>query len=433
MSEPFAREARAAVARAAREAEGAPGPLTALALSTGAVTVALVASRILARAPAASGGWVGVALVTGAALALLLAVPVWRLRARRRARPAPTPTSARCPRCAAPLLAHGPTVAARRTCGRCAAALLEAAGLFVVDAPERAIRRARWQAAARARVRRGRAAPVLGPTRALAASLVAIAAVTASAHALGVVPDPIAHLELAEDEDRAAGRPGIARALVDAPSLGTPTRAYAPRIVGTQVLARSGAGPWHQLAVIVAIRARSAHCVFADGDVAWVADDGLLEPELGPGDAVRVVDGEGRASDGTVTARVGAAIRVDARWTSAARVRVRADAPHPARDGPAREVAANGWVELRDGAAGWRPGVVAERDGLRALVLLDRGDAHWVEQAVLRPQAIGPGVRVEADDRPGAYVVAARVGDALVLVDARGGRRWASLAEVRRR
>jgi hypothetical protein len=61
------------------------------------------------------------------------------------------------------------------------------------------------------------------------------------------------------------------------------------------------------------------------------------------------------------------------------------------------------------------------------------GEGRWLAHTQIRGQRIGPGARVWIDGDDAPYLVAARIGDALALVDADGARRWTALARVARR
>ncbi|MCB9598344.1 MAG: hypothetical protein H6719_36860 [Sandaracinaceae bacterium] len=442
MTEAFADEARRAWRFEARRlvAPADRSRLAALVLATGSVTVALVA-QVMARRVAgadALGLAVSIALALGVALGLPLALT---RRSRRRldreiAEARARAGSVDCPRCARPLLARGPDVVARRTCGHCAAPLLEAEGLLVVDLADSGHRAARWSAAARHRLRHVRPRRE-GPVLWFATSLLGLAVLAVGARVAGVGAGstPLLEMALGTHADRPID--GTARARNDDDEgsvlpVGPATRPRAPLWVGTQVLARRGAGPWHQLAVIVRVSPPSAFVVFADGDADWVGADGLLAPEIAVGDRVQIYDGR-RYVAAAVTERLGPAVRADAVWTSMGRLRIRVDALHATGEGRESDVPLDAWVEAEVEPGQWRPGVTVRTEGLRRLVALSEGAARWFEHEEVRAQGVSPGAWVWTDDRRAPRLVAARVGHALALVDDRGDRGWAALSQVRRR
>jgi len=222
---------------------------------------------------------------------------------------------------------------------------------------------------------------------------------------------------------------GVARASGGA--AGPATRPFAPAELGTQVFARRPGDAHLYLAAIVEVADGRARVVYADGESAWVGRRGLRSPEIAHGDAVEVWRG-GRWRRGTVRGRRGPAVYVDDTWTSASRLRVRVDAEHQRGEGRAGHVAEDAWVEARGADGAWRPGVRVGVDGPTIQVALADGQASWLEWARVRAQGIGPGARVRLEGDPRRWIVAARIGHAVALVDGGGRRRWTSVARVRR-
>lgn len=434
MTEPFAREARRVVRAqiARRVVEPAEAALGAVILASGAAAVVLVALRMAA----ASGPSVGLGLASAVALALLFGIPGWRLR-RARARVEAEASAARarasdldCPRCASAVGSHEPP--GRRGCEACGAPLFVAEGLVIVATEAAPVREARWRAAARHRLRHVRRPPASGPVAWLATVGLALSVLTVGARLAGAAALPAPLLEAVFGDSEESPREGTARARDDGgAAAGAPTRPRAPAWVGTQALARRDGGPWHQLAVLVRARDGQAMVVFADGDVAWVAADALLAPELAVGDRVERWDGSSFVG-GEIEDRLGPAVRVGGVWTDAARIRVRVDAAHTSGMGRVSEVDPEDWIEAAT-EAGWRPGVRVDAVGLRFRVVTSDGAERWLDHEAVRGQRIGPGTRVAVDGREGAtLLVASRVGHALAVVDARGARRWTALSRVRR-
>jgi hypothetical protein len=162
----------------------------------------------------------------------------------------------------------------------------------------------------------------------------------------------------------------------------------------------------------------------------------LLAPELAPGDRIEVR--RHRVYErAELVRRIGQALLVELDdgtrvWTNTARVRVRSDAHHRTGEGRHADVPPDdAWIELRDGASR-RPALLVENapDQSTVHVVLGDGSARWVLRNDIDAQRIGPGTRVRVDDRE--VIVAARIGDALCVVDGSGRRSWTSLARVRR-
>lgn len=372
-------------------------------------------------------GWRGaLVLALGSGLALaLVAVPLVLARRRaseaRRAVESARGRRPRCPRCSTPLV--------ESACVACKGALLEAEGLVIAYTSDAAWRRRRWQAAARLGPLPGEWA--LSPLLWIPASVAALVALRITAAALGggVLEAPLGL------ERQVAIHPfePASRALADASDVGPPTRARAPLWTGTRVLARRGAH--HEPAVIVRVDAPRAFVVYASGEAGWVHANELLAPELAEGDEVEVLE-EGRGMRAEIVRRMGPAVLVEVggerRWTSFARLRVRSDARHRRGAGAGDALPPDAWIEAREGGAA-RPGILVEqREDGSARVAFSDGEERWVPREHVAPQRIGPGVRLRVDGLEGERIVAARVGDALAVVDERGTRSWTSLARVRR-
>lgn len=438
MSEPFADEARGIlrdeIARCVMEPSQAK--LVAVVLGCGAVSVGLVAWQMLGVLEPGVGPALGLGAGAALGFGVVLGIPWLGLR-RARARVAAEvdavrarAVSAACPRCGASLEAG--RAAGRRRCAACRAELLEVDGVRIVAAGSPALRRARWQAAVRHQLRHVRRPTGLGALGGFAIVGLALSLLTGSARLAGAsaLPMPLLDTALGDSEEEAP-REGTARARGDdGANAGLATRPNAPAWIGTQALARRDGGVWHQLAAIVRVRDGRALVVFADGDVAWVRADGLLAPELAVGDAVEHWDGDAYVA-GEVEDRKGPALLVSGRWTSASRVRVRLDAAHARGVGRLSELTVDDWIEVAT-ADGWRPGVRVDAEGLSQRVVSSDGVERWVDHERVRGQRIGPGTPVEVDGRPGRFLVAARVGHALAVVDERGARRWTALSRVRR-
>ena len=417
-------------------------PLLWLVVAVTAVTLSLVSARV-ARLFLDRPGALALVLLVGAALSLaLLGAPLAIARRRRQAARAQVvraraARASRCPRCAAPLEVR--VEAAARECGGCGGALLEAEGLIIAHASDGEWRRRRWRGQARARLTRSEKEWMLSPRLWIAASAVALGALWTSAAALGGEG-----LEAPLGLDRQVPLHPLSlepasSARADASELGPPTRPGAPLWTGTSVLAGHGAPHYHEPAVIVRVDEPEAFVVYASGESAWVHARELLAPHLTVGDAVEVRDGSAFVRAELVR-RMGSAVLVAdesgaQRWTSLAQLRVRSDARHEPGGADGRsssEVPADAWVEAQVGDEK-RPGIVVERasDGASAHVVLADGTARWMARDRTERQRIGPGTRLRIEGR-GAMIVAARVGDALAVLDARGRRSWTSLARVRR-
>jgi hypothetical protein len=213
------------------------------------------------------------------------------------------------------------------------------------------------------------------------------------------------------------------------------TRRHAALSVGTQVLARREEALAYELAVIVRVDGARAFVVYADGRSAWIGERDVLAPELAAGDAVQAWNGS-RFVPAEIVERVGPALRVlradgVRTWTSDARVRVRGDAMHARGEGIDSDVPSEAWIEARIDDA-WRPGIAVWRRMGRVQVALSDGSAHWLDIDEVRPQRIGPGVRVRVDGWPRSVIVAARIGHALAVVDEDGTRSWTALSRVAR-
>lgn len=443
-------EAAAAWAHQSRRGVVPDGPALALlaaVVGVGVTTLVAVGAR-LALLFAERPGALAVVLAVDAALVLLLvggALRAWRRAearaAARVARARARRRSTRCPRCAAPLLARSVAEVGARACGACGATLLEAWGLVVVHVSSPRWRRRRWRAAARARLGEpGRAAPSPSPVRWLGAVTVALGVLWSTAALVGGavgLPPRAVEAPLGLDREvphhgRAFAQPVAEAGLPPGPT----TRPRAPLWVGTQVLARKGRGPHHQLAVIVRVDAPRAFVVWADGDSDWVARGDLLAPELAVGDAVEVFDGAAYAA-ARLVGRVGSALRVRREdgtegWTDASRIRVRSDARHARGEGLESEIPPGAWVEVRVEEGAWRPGLGVASEGGRLAVALSDGSVRWVPADDVRRQALGPGMRVWVDGWSAPAVVAARIGHALAVVDPEGARGWTALSRVRR-
>lgn len=405
----------------------------------GAFTVAALTLRLGALFEGRLGALATLGLV-GAALALaLLLAPWWSLR-RRRVEAAHALAEARagsrasgCPRCGQALSEGG--------CQQCGARVLEAEGLRIVFASDAEVRGARWRAAARAGLRavaRPRPSWAFSSVLWTASTTSALVVLWGTAAALGGTAPSALAAPLALD--RQVPEHGVARArdpLADVLPREPPTRPSAPAWTGTQVLAQRGAGPYHELAFIVRTERSRAYVVYASGTSGWVRSSGLLAPELAPGDALEVDDGTGFAP-ATLLRRVGTALRVrraDGRalWTSAGRVRVRREGRHARGEGLESDVPAEAWVEARVGDA-LLPGLAVggSQDHARVLVVFADGTSGRIARAHVRAQAIGPGVALRVEGASGPRIVAARVGDALIVVDEAGRRSWTALARVSR-
>lgn len=419
--------------------------LLGVVVVSGALTLVGVALR-MSLLHAGRTGAVVATLAVGLALAALAVVVPLRALLRARARAAAAVASARdertrgasCPRCGAPLLARAHDEAGARSCGGCGAVLLEAEGLLIAHVSEPRWRELRWRAGARARLAMpARVSWPLSPALLLAWTMAGLGLLWTTAAALGGAPPRIVEAPLALD--RQVSMHATARAASGPAALpaGTSTRPRAPLFMGTQVLARRGRGPYHELAVIVRVDGPRAFVVYASGASAWVGPRDLLAPELAEGDAVEVAEGAGFAP-ATLLERVGEALHVrradgTRAWTSASAARVRSDAPHTTGEGLADDIPAGAWVEVRDHGV-LRPAlqVDASADGERALVALSDGSARWVARDDVATQRIGPGVVVWVDGSPEPMIVAARVGHALAVVGSRGDRSWTALSRVRR-
>lgn len=413
---------------------------SAVVLATGVVAVIVIALRI---ALLFEGAGAAAPLGTAAILVLaLIGIPAWIVR-RTRARIRASVADARgragskaCPRCGAPHLARGPDDVGERACGACGASLLEAEGLVVVRIAIARHRRARWRAAARHRLRRVRDSAFLGPVPALAGVITALAILWGVSSAVGsAVGVPPQTMETSIGRSEEVPYRGTARARGEGETVsppGSPTRPRSPLWVGTQVLARIGDGPFHQLAVVVRVDDDEAFVVYADGDADWLPRSALLAPEVAGGDEVEVFDGA-RWRRGRVDERVGPALRVDGRWTSLSRVRVRVDARHRMNEGREGSIPPGAWVEAEVEEGTWRPGIAIEAGDERLLVALGEGGFGWFDRRRIRAQAIGPGVRVWVDGRETEMIIAARVGHALAVVAPDGSRSWTALSRVRRR
>lgn len=430
--------------------------LLALAVAVTSGALALVTLRV-ARLFLDRPGALALVLLVGAALVLtIVGGPLVIARRRRqaaRAARARAPRVSRCPRCSAPIGARGEDEAAARECGACGGALLEAEGLIIAHARDAEWRRRRWRGQARAQLKgaghAGSAAVGAPPRRAGEWALSPMLWIGGSAVALGIIWTSAAALggqglEAPLGLDRQVPLHPLSlepasSARADTSELGPPTRPRAPLWTGTSVLAAHGAPHYHEPAVIVRVDEPSAFVVYASGESAWVHARELYAPHLAVGDAVEVRDGDAfvRAQ---LLRRIGSAALVSdesgrERWTSLARLRVRSDARHAPGGADGRsssEVPADAWVEARVGGS-MRPGIVVERaaDGASARVVLSDGSARWIARGDLERQRIGPGARLSVEGR-GSRIVAARVGDALAVLDARGRRSWTSLARVRR-
>lgn len=428
--------------------------LLAAVASTGALTVVAVAWRLSAWFAGRPWALAAVVMATAVLVVALIGGPLWawrraHARARRRVVEARARRrSGRCPRCRAPLLARALDEAGPRRCGACGAALLEARGLIVQRVSHPVWRARRWRAAAARRLRDQAIglAPSLSPTLWLGAVVGSLGALFCTGALVGgAVGVPPRAMEAPLGRVREVPHHGTAHAQpIDDAALppGPTTRPRAPLWVGTQVLARKGPGPHHQLAVVVRLDPPRAFVVYADGDSDWVRRGDLLAPELAPGDALELFDGSGYA-EVELLERVGPALRVRrdgrAEWTSASRIRVRSDAAHARGDGLESEIPPGAWVEvpvtdaeLAPGRAALRPGLAVESgvEGLR--VALSDGSARWVAVPEVRPQRVAPGARVWVDGWTAEAIVAARIGHALVVVDDDGVRRWTALSRVRR-
>lgn len=430
--------------RSAARARRWPSLAERALLAAVAVASALAFAAIAARL-ALLGEVPGAIPVLGAALALLFAVGPWIAwrAARRRAerdlgRARARRVGLRCPRCEAPLLAHDSEHAGERDCGACGGRLIEARGLAIAGASDPEVREARWRAQALARI-----APSPPPWSCsgrlwLAGAALGIGGLWGCAAAVsgpGALRAPLGYVREVPRLSAPRSAEGRASAAAEAelPS-GRATRPLAPLWVGTQVLARKGDGSaWHHLAVIVRARGGEAFVVYADGDSDWVERRGILAPELARDDVIEVWDGA-RWVPARVRERVGPALRLEgsgAEWTSAARVRVRVDAPHERGQGRRYEIPPGAWVEARLGEV-WRPGLAVDQARRRLFVALSDGTRRWFHEDDVRAQQLGPGARVYLDGEPGTRIVAARIGHALAVVDDQGRRGWTSLARVRR-
>ena len=442
-----------AEARAAWDLEGRRSALPSLPEATlsaavavvGAGTVVAVGARLamlFATRPAALAGVIAVsALLTG--LLVLGPALAWR-RGARRARALADEASRRrrnvvCPRCHAPILARGEEEAGARECGSCGATLLEALGLVVHDIRDPRWRALRWRAAARSRL--GAAGDErsisLSPRAWLAATVLSLGALWATGAAVGGDLPPRT-LEAPLGRAREIPHHGIALAQGEARALpaGPTTRPRAPEWEGTMVLARMDGGALHRLGVIVRVRDRRAFVVYADGDSEWLGRADLLSPEIADGDAVLMEDGSALV-DATVIGRVGPAIELrlaDGRtvWTNASVVRIRSDGAHQRGRGAHSPIPPGAWVEAHAGAGVWRPGIAVGSDPSGLLIAFSDGTERWVRRDETRAQALDPGARVWVDGRGAEAIVAARIGDALVVVDPDGTRSWTALSRVRR-
>ncbi|MGE0787415.1 MAG: hypothetical protein AB7S26_17210 [Sandaracinaceae bacterium] len=383
-------------------------------------------------APAAAGASTFVAILLGGGP--LVALHRGHRAARLLADDASRPPSASCPRCGIALGARS----GASSCEGCGGALTVARGLAIAPSRQEEVRGLRWSAAA-ARALGTRPRPLERSALAwLALTVMAIAPVFFVTRITSPRPAfttmPLGGGEVAYQE---VGGPGTAVAS-DAPSApraeGPLTRPFAPLQVGTQVLAReASASPWLRAAVIVRARGGRAFVVFADGTSRWVGRRDVVAPELAPGDAIEVSDGA-RYLAATVTERIGAAVRVTGGldgWTSAARVRVHERGHHRRGEGRSLRVGPGAFVEIAVGGA-LRPGIAVRSDGDERVVALAFGDEVRVASDALRPDAIGPGSRVYLDTSAERWIVAARIGDAIVVVDPVGQRRWTAIARVRR-
>src|SRR5690606_70984 len=117
---------------------------------------------------------------------------------------------------------------------------------------------------------------------------------------------------------------------------------------------------------------------------------------------------------------------------SASQVRVRSDAAHIRGAGLHSDVPPGAWVEARVEGAVWRPGLAVGADIARSWVTFSDGTGRWVSSRDVRPQRLGPGVRVWIDGWSESAVVAARIGHALAVVTDDGSRGWTALSRVRR-
>ncbi len=419
--------------------------LCAVVVLAGAFTLGGVALRMALLHTGRTGAIVTTLAVGLTLAALLVVVPLralWRGRTRAKsavasARAART-SGASCPRCGAPLLARAHHEAGARSCGGCGATLLEAEGLLVAHASEPRWRELRWRAGARARLALPpRASWPLSPALLVACTVAGLGALWMTAALLGGAPPSIVEAPLALDRQVSMHATAHAASEPAALPAGTSTRPRAPLWMGTQVLARRGRGPYHELAVIVRVDAARAFVVYASGASAWVGPRDLLAPELAEGDAIEIAEGAGFAP-ATLAGRVGEALEVrradgTTLWTSAAVVRVRSDARHAMGEGLADDIPAGAWVEARDHGV-VRPAlqVEASPDGAQALVAFSDGSARWVARDDVEVQRIGPGVLVWVDGAREPMIVAARVGHALAVVSRGGERSWTALSRVRR-
>jgi hypothetical protein len=443
-SEACAREARRAWFEQARRRALPPEPalLVALAASgVGAFTVAAVAwrsSALFEGRPLAATAVVAI----GAALAIaVLGVPLVALRrgwvTALAARTSARSEVVRCPRCA---VERAPDEPGDR-CAACGGALLGAEGLWIASSSDPHLRALRWAAAARARVGTSiRARPFwpFSSVLAITSTLASVGVVWCTAALLGGTAASAVEAPLALDRQVSLHGTALASppAAHDLPP-GPPTRPRAPLWSGTQVLARRGSGPYHELGFVVRTERSRGFVVYASGGSAWLRGADLLAPELAPGDAIEVSDGL-RFTPATLVYRMGTAFRVrlhdgTAHWTGAARVRVRSDARHTAGEGLESEVTPGAWIEARVGDV-LLPGLAVgtSRDHMRTRVVFADGSFRWVPRRAVRPQRIGPGVTVWVEGADGPRIVAARVGDALVVVDEVGARSWTALSRVRR-
>lgn len=445
--EALRREAERAWSEEARRAVMPPFAslfLLCVVVIVGALTLAGVAVRLsllFEGRPLAVTTTLAVGLALAAALVVVPVVGLVRSRARARVAIASARgarTGACCPRCDAPLLARGDDDAGTRSCGGCGAALLEAEGLLIVHASEPRWRELRWRASARGRLALPSSVPwQLSPSLWTTCTIAGLGVLWASAAALGGAPPSTVEAPLALD--RQVSMHGTARASSEAPSLpaGASTRARAPLWIGTEVLARRGQEPYHELAVIVRVDVPRAFVVYASGASGWVRARDLLAPELASGDALEIAEGAGFVPVELVD-RIGEALHVrradgSTHWTSAASMRVRSDARHHTGEGLDDEIPPGAWIEVRDGTV-LRPAlqVEASDDGERAYVAFSDGSARWIDEDDVLVQGIGPGVRVWVDGASAPMIVAARVGHALAVVGADGARSWTALSRVRR-